>query len=71
MHSSVGTGSLAYVVGSKVMDMRKSYRDESVKVATTTDENIEEACLDDDHENHHSDCSNNGTDAPHVHGRGS
>ncbi|KAF8101227.1 hypothetical protein N665_0208s0018 [Sinapis alba] len=74
MHSSVGTGSLAYVVGSKVMDMRKSYRDESVKVATTTDENIEEACLDDDHdntENHHSDWSNNGTDAPHVHRRGS
>ncbi|KAG2326208.1 hypothetical protein Bca52824_008936 [Brassica carinata] len=76
MHSSVGTGSLAYVVGSKVMDMRKSYRDESVKVATTTDENIEEACIDDDHdntENHHSDWSNNGTDAPpHVaHRRGS
>ncbi|XP_018441268.1 uncharacterized protein LOC108813260 isoform X1 [Raphanus sativus] len=71
MHSSVGTGSLAYVVGSKVMDMRKSYRDESVKVATTTDENIEEACLDDNTDNHHSDWSNNGTDAPHVHRRGS
>ncbi|XP_013692652.1 small G protein signaling modulator 1-like isoform X1 [Brassica napus] len=70
MHSSVGTGSLAYVVGSKVMDMRKSYRDESVKASTT-----EEACVDDhdDTENHnHSDWSNNGTDAPpHVHRRGS
>ncbi|MED6144679.1 hypothetical protein PIB30_017780 [Stylosanthes scabra] len=28
MHSSVGTGSLAYVVGSKVMDMRTSSRDD-------------------------------------------
>ncbi|GAA0155901.1 GTPase-activating protein [Lithospermum erythrorhizon] len=28
MHSSIGTGSLAYVVGSKVMDMRTSSRDE-------------------------------------------
>ncbi|KAI5413656.1 hypothetical protein KIW84_057998 [Lathyrus oleraceus] len=28
MHSSVGTGSLAYVVGSKVMDMRTSSKDE-------------------------------------------
>ncbi|XP_010258493.1 PREDICTED: small G protein signaling modulator 1-like isoform X2 [Nelumbo nucifera] len=27
MHSSVGTGSLAYIVGSKVMDMRKVYKD--------------------------------------------
>uniref|UniRef100_A0A1J3FXZ0 Small G protein signaling modulator 1 n=1 Tax=Noccaea caerulescens TaxID=107243 RepID=A0A1J3FXZ0_NOCCA len=72
MHSSVGTGSLAYVVGSKVMDMRKSYRDESAKVATT-DENGEEACIDDNAntENHHSDWSNNGTDTSHVHRRGS
>ncbi|CAH8374078.1 unnamed protein product [Eruca vesicaria subsp. sativa] len=73
MHSSVGTGSLAYVVGSKVMDMRKSYRDEAVKVATT-DENREEACADDNAntENHHSDWSNNGgTDTPHLHRRGS
>ncbi|CAL9236762.1 unnamed protein product [Arabidopsis halleri] len=74
MHSSVGTGSLAYVVGSKVMDMRKSYRDESVKVATT-DENREEAFIDNNDnantENHHSDWSNNGTDTSHVHRRGS
>ncbi|KAG2309567.1 hypothetical protein Bca4012_081457 [Brassica carinata] len=75
MHSSVGTGSLAYVVGSKVMDMRKSYRDEAVKVAST-DENREEACVD-DHDNantedHQSDWSTNGgADTSHVHRRGS
>ncbi|KAL0896456.1 hypothetical protein Bca101_080417 [Brassica carinata] len=75
MHSSVGTGSLAYVVGSKVMDMRKSYRDEAVKVATT-DENREEGCVD-DHDNantedHQSDWSTNGgADTSHVHRRGS
>ncbi|EOA26649.1 hypothetical protein CARUB_v10022712mg [Capsella rubella] len=74
MHSSVGTGSLAYVVGSKVMDMRKSYRDETVKVATT-DESREEDCIDNNDnantDNHHSDYSNNGTDTSHVHRRGS
>nr|AAB64317.1 hypothetical protein [Arabidopsis thaliana] len=74
MHSSVGTGSLAYVVGSKVMDMRKSYRDEAVKVATT-DENREDAFIDNNDnantENHHSDWSNNGTDTSHLHRRGS
>ncbi|CAN8318240.1 unnamed protein product [Cochlearia groenlandica] len=72
MHSSVGTGTLAYVVGSKVMDMRKSYRDESVKDSTTDENREEEACIDDDYdnantENHHSDWSNNGTE----HKRGS
>ncbi|XP_010508426.1 PREDICTED: small G protein signaling modulator 1-like isoform X2 [Camelina sativa] len=75
MHSSVGTGSLAYVVGSKVMDMRKSYRDESVKVASTDESRDEEACIDNNDnantENHHSDHSNNGTDTSHVHRRGS
>ncbi|KAJ0259275.1 Ypt/Rab-GAP domain of gyp1p superfamily protein [Hirschfeldia incana] len=73
MHSSVGTGSLAYVVGSKVMDMRKSYRDEAVKVATT-DENREEASVDDNAntEDHQSDWSNNGgADTSHGHRRGS
>ncbi|RID61194.1 hypothetical protein BRARA_E00361 [Brassica rapa] len=77
MHSSVGTGSLAYVVGSKVMDMRKSYRDEAVKVATT-DENREEASVDDNNDNantesHQSDWSNNnnGADTSNVHRRGS
>ncbi|XP_022880377.1 small G protein signaling modulator 1-like isoform X2 [Olea europaea var. sylvestris] len=31
MHSSVGTGSLAYVVGSKVMDMRMSSKDDGIR----------------------------------------
>ncbi|CAI9108632.1 OLC1v1008285C1 [Oldenlandia corymbosa var. corymbosa] len=31
MHSSVGTGSLAYVVGSKVMDMRTNSKDEGIR----------------------------------------
>ncbi|KAG2309569.1 hypothetical protein Bca52824_029317 [Brassica carinata] len=70
-------GLAAYVVGSKVMDMRKSYRDEAVKVATT-DENREEASVDDNNDNanaesHHSDWSSNngGADTSHVHRRGS
>ncbi|KAF5464704.1 hypothetical protein F2P56_014759 [Juglans regia] len=33
MHSSIGTGSLAYVVGSKVMDMRTSSKDERIREA--------------------------------------
>ncbi|GAV73533.1 RabGAP-TBC domain-containing protein [Cephalotus follicularis] len=33
MHSSIGTGSLAYVVGSKVMDMRTSSKDDQVREA--------------------------------------
>ncbi|KAL0671800.1 hypothetical protein Bca4012_034504 [Brassica carinata] len=59
------------------MDMRKSYRDEAVKVATT-DENREEASVDDNNDNanaesHHSDWSSNngGADTSHVHRRGS
>ncbi|KAL4359234.1 hypothetical protein AHAS_Ahas08G0057000 [Arachis hypogaea] len=46
MHSSVGTGSLAYVVGSKVMDMRTSSRDDRQPQAkigrlTSNNNNIE------------------------------
>ncbi|TKY48307.1 TBC1 domain family member 15 [Spatholobus suberectus] len=46
MHSSVGTGSLAYVVGSKVMDMRTSSKDErtlpaKIEGSTYNDNNIE------------------------------
>lgn len=33
MHSSIGTGSLAYVVGSKVMDMRTSSKDDGPREA--------------------------------------
>ncbi|XP_073223053.1 uncharacterized protein [Cicer arietinum] len=46
MHSSVGTGSLAYVVGSKVMDMRTSSKDErkteaKLERSTSNDNNVE------------------------------
>lgn len=46
MHSSVGTGSLAYVVGSKVMDMRTSSKDErqmqaKIERSTSNDNNVE------------------------------
>ncbi|KAK8930941.1 hypothetical protein KSP39_PZI016097 [Platanthera zijinensis] len=36
MHSSIGTGTLAYVVGSKVMDMRTSSKYNDTKEAMTT-----------------------------------
>lgn len=42
MHSSVGTGSLAYVVGSKVMDMRASSKDEGIRDAEVQIERISE-----------------------------
>lgn len=35
MHSSIGTGSLPYVVGSKVMDMRTSSKDNETREETT------------------------------------
>ncbi|KAL5082653.1 hypothetical protein RYX36_011074 [Vicia faba] len=46
MHSSVGTGSLAYVVGSKVMDMRTSSKDEhkieaKLERSISNDNNVE------------------------------
>lgn len=46
MHSSIGTGSLAYVVGSKVMDMRTSSKDEreigdKIEQSTSNDNNVE------------------------------
>ncbi|XP_010524166.1 PREDICTED: small G protein signaling modulator 1 isoform X2 [Tarenaya hassleriana] len=69
MHSSVGTGSLAYVVGSKVMDMRKSYRNEVAKDATAESR---ETCVDgDDNTENHGDCNNNCADTSHAHRRGS
>ncbi|CAH2063529.1 unnamed protein product [Thlaspi arvense] len=69
MHSSVGTGSLAYVVGSKVMDMRKSYKKEVVKEAT--DESTEASMDGNEKNENHGDWSNNDTDTSHVHRRGS
>ncbi|KAF3954213.1 hypothetical protein CMV_020414 [Castanea mollissima] len=52
MHSTIGTGSLAYVVGSKVMDMRTSSKDEgrreakeeSRKASTDNTNNLENHC---------------------------
>ncbi|MCH86212.1 small G protein signaling modulator 1-like, partial [Trifolium medium] len=46
MHSSVGTGSLAYIVGSKVMDMRTSSKDErkieaKLERSTSNDNDVE------------------------------
>ncbi|KZV48465.1 small G protein signaling modulator 1-like [Dorcoceras hygrometricum] len=43
MHSSVGTGSLAYVIGSKVMDMRASSKDEGRRDAEVQIGRISEA----------------------------
>lgn len=46
MHASIGTGSLAYVVGSKVMDMRTPSKDDQkieakIELSTTNDSNGE------------------------------
>ncbi|KAL3506787.1 hypothetical protein ACH5RR_032169 [Cinchona calisaya] len=43
MHSSIGTGSLAYVVGSKVMDMRTSSKDEGRREAEVQSRQISDA----------------------------
>ncbi|KAL0456375.1 UNVERIFIED_CONTAM: hypothetical protein Slati_0976700 [Sesamum latifolium] len=43
MHSSIGTGSLAYVVGSKVMDMRMSSKEDGRKDAEVQSGRISEA----------------------------
>jgi hypothetical protein len=55
MHSSVGTGSLAYIVGSKVMDMRTSSKDEhkieaKLERSTSNDNNVAEATNTNHHE---------------------
>ncbi|KAJ4896197.1 Ypt/Rab-GAP domain of gyp1p superfamily protein [Raphanus sativus] len=69
MHSSVGTGSLAYVVGSKVMDMRKSYKKEVVKESTDGSTEASTDC--NEKTENHGDSSNNDTDTSHGHRRGS
>ncbi|KAL2530034.1 Ypt/Rab-GAP domain of gyp1p superfamily protein [Forsythia ovata] len=43
MHSSIGTGSLAYVVGSKVMDMRTSSKDDGIREDEDQSRRISEA----------------------------
>lgn len=65
MHSSVGTGSLAYVVGSKVMDMRTSSKDDcqreaDVKISQASDVNTDNLYS-------YSDFDNNCIDTPHTH----
>lgn len=67
MHSSIGTGSLAYVVGSKVMDMRTSSNDDShreadVKRSQASDVNTDNLYI-------YSDFDNNCIDMPHAHRR--
>ncbi|KAK6793843.1 hypothetical protein RDI58_007296 [Solanum bulbocastanum] len=67
MHSSVGTGSLAYVVGSKVMDMRTSSKDDcrreaDVKSSQASDVNTDNLCG-------YSDFDTNCIDTQHTHQR--
>ncbi|XP_070006348.1 rab GTPase-activating protein 22 isoform X3 [Nicotiana tabacum] len=67
MHSSVGTGSLAYVVGSKVMDMRTSTKDDrrreaDIKCSQASNVNT-------DNLDSYSDFDNNCIDTSHAHQR--
>ncbi|KAK3020461.1 hypothetical protein RJ639_047115, partial [Escallonia herrerae] len=64
MHSSIGTGSLAYVVGSKVMDMRTLSRDDGGREAEVKSErasNVNTNRIDS-----YCDWDNNCTDAPYA-----
>lgn len=68
MHSSIGTGSLAYVVGSKVMDMRTLSTDGGQEAE------IESRQVSNDNSNkleNYSDRNNNYTDTPYICQRGS
>ncbi|KAF3638910.1 Ypt/Rab-GAP domain of gyp1p superfamily protein isoform 2 [Capsicum annuum] len=65
MHSSVGTGSLAYVVGSKVMDMRTSSKDDCGREADVKSSQASDVNTDNVYS--YSDFDNNCIDAPHVH----
>ncbi|XP_038989602.1 small G protein signaling modulator 1-like [Phoenix dactylifera] len=66
MHSSVGTGSLAYV-GSKVMDMRTLSRENDIREAVT--ENGQASCDATDKLETYSDLSNACTDTSYAHER--
>ncbi|KAK3022523.1 hypothetical protein RJ639_046739 [Escallonia herrerae] len=64
MHSSIGTGSLAYVVGSKVMDMRTMSRDDGGREAEVKSErasNVNTNRIDS-----YCDWDNNCTDKPYA-----
>ncbi|KAK6255442.1 hypothetical protein SCA6_016747 [Theobroma cacao] len=64
MHSSIGTGSLAYNVGSKVMDMRTSSKDGGKRESKVE---CRQASTDDtDKTEKYSDLGNNGTDKSYA-----
>nr|XP_029122418.1 small G protein signaling modulator 1 [Elaeis guineensis] len=67
MHSSVGTGSLAYVVGSKVMDIRTLSRENDIREAVT--ENGRASCDDTNKLETYSDLNNGCTDTSSAHER--
>ncbi|EHA8589731.1 putative small G protein signaling modulator 1 [Cocos nucifera] len=67
MHSSVGTGSLAYVVGSKVMDTRTLSRENDIREAVT--ENGRASCDDANKLETYSDLNNGCTDTLSAHER--
>ncbi|XP_056695228.1 uncharacterized protein [Spinacia oleracea] len=67
MHSSIGTGSLAYVVGSKIMDVR-AYSKDNVRREAESEER--QASGDDTNKlNAYSDRNNNCTDTTYTHQR--
>ncbi|KAJ8550701.1 hypothetical protein K7X08_000071 [Anisodus acutangulus] len=67
MHSSIGTGSLAYVVGSKVMDMRTSSKDDGRREADVKSGQASDVNTDNLYS--YSDFDNNCIDTSHAHQR--
>lgn len=64
MHSSIGTGSLAYVVGSKVMDMRTMSKDDGRREAEAKSRQASDD--DTDRLGNYCDCTNNCTDTSYT-----
>ncbi|XP_027164158.1 small G protein signaling modulator 1-like isoform X3 [Coffea eugenioides] len=67
MHSSIGTGSLAYVVGSKVMDMRTSSKDEGKREAEVQSRQASD--VDTNKPDSYTNGNNNCTDTSHAYKR--
>ncbi|KAK4359632.1 hypothetical protein RND71_021861 [Anisodus tanguticus] len=67
MHSSIGTGSLAYVVGSKVMDMGTSSKDDGRREADVKSSQASDVNTDNLYS--YSDFDNNCIDRSHAHQR--
>ncbi|KAJ6806073.1 small G protein signaling modulator 1-like isoform X3 [Iris pallida] len=63
MHSSIGTGSLAYVVGSKVMDMRTLSKDNDSEVVSKSKEDPHSTS----NEDTYCDSENRHTGTPYMH----